>query len=139
MTMICPVQGAEVPDDDDSSLINQSEQKVFLILPVRRLRFTRHTVTGYSTSHAGAIGWIHGGHRLRDPGRVAHATLIDSPHTKDVGTTLHQAGDGEPGKLHRCVIALDPVVGSNLTSVDSKCSHILTVRSDFGTDAFLSS
>lgn len=45
MTMICPVQGAEVPDDDESSLINQSEQKVFLILSVRRLRLARRTVT----------------------------------------------------------------------------------------------
>lgn len=94
---------------------------------------------GLSTSHAGAIGRVHGCHRLRDPGRVAHATLIDSTHTEDVGTALHQPSDGETGKLHWCVIALDPVVGSNLTSVDSKSSHIVSVSNDFGTDVFCSS
>lgn len=76
----------------------------------------------YSTSHSGAISWVHGSHWLRDSGRMAHATLIDSPHTEDVGAALHQAGDRETGKLNWRIIALDPVVGSNLTSVDMEVS-----------------
>lgn len=84
-----------------------------------------HTYSkGCSTSHAGTISRVHGSHRLRDSGRAAHATLVDSTHTEGIGTALHQAGDGETGKLNRCVIALDPVGGSNLTPV-----HMLQYKS----------
>lgn len=72
---------------------------------------------GCSTSHAGAVSWVHGSHRLGDSGRAAHATLVDGTHTEHKGASLHQASDGETGKLNRGVVALDPVVGSNLTSV----------------------
>lgn len=41
-----------------------------------------------------------------------------------VGSALHQASDGETGKLNRSVVALDPVVGSNFTS-----GHILQNKS----------
>lgn len=77
-----------------------------------------------STSHAGAVSWVHGSHRLRDSGRAAHATLVDCAHAEGIGTALHQASDGETGKLNRSVIALDPVGGSNLTS-----EHILQFKS----------
>lgn len=72
---------------------------------------------GCSTSHAGAISRVHCRHRLRDPGWMADATLVDGTHTEHVRATLHQASNGEPGKLNRRVIALDPVGGSHLTSV----------------------
>lgn len=75
---------------------------------------------GYSTSHAGTVSWVHGSHRLRDSRWAAHATLVDGTHTEHIRAALHQAGDRETGKLNWSVVALDPVVGSNLTSV-----HIL--------------
>lgn len=67
-------------------------------------------------SHPCTVSRVHGSHWLGHSRRVAHAAVVYRTHTEEVGTTLHQAGNGETSKLHRCVIALDPVVGSNLTS-----------------------
>lgn len=67
-------------------------------------------------SHPCTVSRVHGSHWLGRSRRVAHAAVVYRTHTEEVGTTLHQAGNGETSKLHRCVIALDPVVGSNLTS-----------------------
>lgn len=90
----------------------------FAIFVPGRLCLNQTYSKGCSTSHAGAISRVHGSHRLRHSGRAAHASLVDSTHTEGVGTALHQASDGETGKLNRRVIALDPVGGSDLTSVD---------------------
>lgn len=90
------------------------------MLSKNELCFTENDVRGRSTSHSGPIGRVHGSHRIRDSGRAAHATLVDSTHTENVGTALHQSGDGETGKLHWCIIALDPVVGSHLTSIETQ-------------------
>lgn len=82
----------------------------------------RRLVSWVCTSHAGTVSRVHGSHWLRDSGRAAHAALVDRTHTEGVGAALHQAGDGETGKLNWSVIALDPVCGSNLTS--AHISHI---------------
>lgn len=67
------------------------------------------------TSHAGPVRGVHGGHWLRDSGRVTHATLVDGAHTEEIRATLHQTSHRETGELYWCVVALDPVVGSDLT------------------------
>lgn len=70
-----------------------------------------------TTSHAGAVSWVHCSHRLRDSGWAAYATFVYSAHTEDIRAPLDQTSDGESGKLHRGVIALNPVSGSDLTPV----------------------
>ena len=69
------------------------------------------------TSQAGAVSRVHGSHWFGHSGRMTHAAAVDSTHAEDVRTTLHQTGHRETGELDRSVIALDPVVGSNLTPV----------------------
>lgn len=77
---------------------------------------------GCSTSHAGAVSWVHGSHWLWDSGRMADAALVDGTDTEGVRTALHQTSHRETSKLDWSVVALKPVGGSNLTPVHIKIS-----------------
>lgn len=64
---------------------------------------------------AGTVSGVHGGDGQGGAGWVAHASLVDGTHPQHVAAALHQARDWVAGKLDRGVVALDPVIGANLT------------------------
>jgi hypothetical protein len=72
------------------------------------------------TLQSSEVNRVKGGHSIGDPGRPANAGIIDSPHAEHIRSSFEKSGDGVLADLYWCIVTLDPVVSSHLTSSSEK-------------------
>lgn len=63
------------------------------------------------------LGGVQGGDGVRHAGSFADSVRVHGPHSKVVGVSFKQPGHWVFTNLNGVIIALDPVVSSDLTSV----------------------